>query len=175
MPIKRKLEENAFKEQSGRAIGFTVIAFLLYLSIYFNMDDSCAHLRIKNQTRVGSNEWIQKSIGRNLLQLQKACVIRLTIMDSVSEEGKTTFGNPRPRSPSHNPAPKFLCLHHIHTAAQLVICLIPALTTSEFWPQTLINLFGLCTLKILTFSQASPTAEVSLAERGQFLPDYLGI
>lgn len=56
MPIKRKLEENEFKEQNGRATGFTVTAFPLYLSIYFNMDDSCAHLRIKNQTRAGSNE-----------------------------------------------------------------------------------------------------------------------
>lgn len=157
MPIKRKVEENEFKEQSGRAIGFTVIAFLLYLSIYFNMDDSCAHLRIKNETRVGSNEWIRKSIGWNLLQLQKACVIRLTIMDSLSEEGKTMFGNPRPRSPSHNPAPEALYLHHIYTKTQL--CDLPNPSSHHFRgvaPNSfLVNLFGLCMLKILMFSQAS--------------------
>lgn len=157
MPIKRKLEENEFKEQSVRATGFTVTAFLLYLSIYFNMDDSCAHLRIKNQTRVGSNEWIIKSIGWNLLQLQKACVIRLTIMDSVSEEGKMMFGNPRPSSASHNPAPKALCLHHIYTTAQL--CDLPNPSSHHFRdlaPNSfLVHLFGLHTLKILMSSQAS--------------------
>lgn len=134
MPIKRKPEENEFKEQSERATGFTVIALPLYLTIYFNMDDSCAHLRIKNQTRVGSNEWIIKSIGWNLLQLQKACVIRLTIMDSVSEEGKTMFGNPRPSSPSHNQPPKPSVCTTSTPRHSLVICLIPALTTSEVWP-----------------------------------------
>jgi len=48
MPIKRKPEENEFKQQRGRAAGFTAIALLLYLSTYFNMDDSFVHLRIKN-------------------------------------------------------------------------------------------------------------------------------
>lgn len=62
MPIKRKLAENEFKEQSGKATvtgllyRFTVNTFSTVLSIYFTMDDSWLHLRIKNQTRGGSNE-----------------------------------------------------------------------------------------------------------------------
>lgn len=57
--LKRKLEEIQFKKQSGGAHGFTATAFLLYL---FNTGDSCAHLRIKNQTRVGSNGQIRNGI-----------------------------------------------------------------------------------------------------------------
>lgn len=52
-----------------------------------------------------------------------------------------------------------------------VICLIPNLTSSEVWP---LNLFLLTCLnsaygKSLYPAKHGPTAEVSLAEQGQFL------
>lgn len=62
MNIKRKLSENEFKEQSGKATvtvllyRFTVNSSSTVLSIYFTRDDSCVHLKIKNQTRGDSKE-----------------------------------------------------------------------------------------------------------------------
>lgn len=53
-----------------------------------------------------------------------------------------------------------------------MICLIPTLTSSEVWPLSLFLLTHLNSEygKSLCPAKHAPTAEVSLAEQGQFLP-----
>lgn len=173
--LKYILKEIEFKEQSGGAHGFIVTAFLSHLSIYFNTDDSRTHFRIKNQTRVGPNKWIRKSIGCNLVQLQEPHVTRLTVIGHKREreddvwEAYAQQCQPSPSCWSSllcTSTPWWLC-DLLNPSSQQLQGLAP---NSTFF---LFRLFGLCTLQILTPSQAR--SRFQRTEQGNFLPDYVMI